>query len=110
MYKSEREKENNAQRARRDSNFTDSKAKIGKERGISGTEHEVTRYSDGSSTHHFGGPCGSSDYDENGEEWWGQAENHYPMIKKLSEEWDEKLLKENCPTIYKIKGPCGHFH
>jgi len=66
MYKSE--KENNAQKARRDSSFTDSKAKTGKERTISGSDVEVTRYSDGSSTYHHGGPCGSSDYDENGEE------------------------------------------
>lgn len=33
-----------------------------------GGEVEVTRYADGSSTYHFGGPCGPMSFDENGEE------------------------------------------
>lgn len=45
------------------------------------------------------------------EEWWGQAITHYPMIKKLhADTWGFKELSENCPIVYKIKGPCGHFH
>jgi len=40
----------------------------GKERTPSGNEVEVTRFSDGSSKVHFGGPCGSQTYDEYGEE------------------------------------------
>lgn len=38
------------------------------ERTPSGSEVAVTRYEDGSSTVHWGGPCGSTSYDENGEE------------------------------------------
>lgn len=63
-----KKEENNAQRAKRDSRFVDDDAKTTKERGPSGSEHEVTRYSDGSSTVHFGGMGGHVDYDENGEE------------------------------------------
>lgn len=44
------------------------------------------------------------------EEWWGQAETHYPMLKRLSFPDKESFLKEKCPLICKIKGPCGHFH
>lgn len=33
-----------------------------------GTDFKVTRYSDGTSTVHHGGPCGDTHYDENGEE------------------------------------------
>lgn len=44
------------------------------------------------------------------QEFWGQAETHQPMIKRLDKRFDEKLLKQNCPIVFKIKGPCGHFH
>ncbi len=33
-----------------------------------GSTFRVTRYKDGTSTVHHGGPCGDSHYDENGEE------------------------------------------
>lgn len=33
-----------------------------------GSDISVTRYRDGSSTVHWGGPCGSTNYDEFGEE------------------------------------------
>lgn len=33
-----------------------------------GSQVEVTRYKDGTSTYHFGGPVGIVHYDENGEE------------------------------------------
>lgn len=39
-----------------------------KERMASGEEVEVTRYSDGSSTYHFGGPVGSARFNADGEE------------------------------------------
>ena len=32
-----------------------------------GGKVEVTRYADGSSTYHFGGPCGPIHFDSNGE-------------------------------------------
>ena len=38
------------------------------ERNNTGGKTEVTRYSDGSSTYHHGGPCGPSSFDANGEE------------------------------------------
>lgn len=41
---------------------------VSEERTLSGSSVSVTRYADGTSTHHFGGPCGSANYDENGEE------------------------------------------
>lgn len=63
-----KDKDNNAKRAIYDENFTDLDATTEKERVLTGVEIEVTRYSDGSSTHHFGGPCGSVNYDEFGEE------------------------------------------
>jgi len=45
------------------------------------------------------------------EEWWGQAITHYPMIRKLhADTWGYEKLAENCPVVYKVKGPCGHFH
>ena len=34
----------------------------------SGSPVNITRYSDGSSTVNWGGPCGSTNYDANGEE------------------------------------------
>lgn len=61
-------KYNNAQKARDNKSFVDKKATKGKERLPSGEEIEVTRYSDGSSTHHFGAMAGDIEYDENGEE------------------------------------------
>jgi hypothetical protein len=33
-----------------------------------GNEEKITRFSDGSSTRHCGGPCGDMHYDEYGEE------------------------------------------
>jgi hypothetical protein len=66
MYTEDRE--NNAQRARRDNSFIDSQSKTSAERLGSGAFIQVTRYSDGSSTHNFGAMGGSQDYDENGEE------------------------------------------
>lgn len=38
------------------------------ERDNTGGKIKVTRYADGTSKYHFGGPCGSQCYDENGEE------------------------------------------
>lgn len=38
------------------------------EKDLSGNLVKVTRYSDGSSTVHWGGPCGSTSYDEYGNE------------------------------------------
>ncbi len=61
-------KENNAQRARRDKDYFDSKSKRSKEKGLVNDDVEVTRYSDGSSTYHHGGPAGDMSYDEFGEE------------------------------------------
>ena len=37
-------------------------------KGITSEKHRVTYYKDGSSTHHWGGPCGPTNYDEFGEE------------------------------------------
>lgn len=39
-----------------------------KESDNTGGEVEVTRYRDGSSTVHWGGPCSPTNYDANGEE------------------------------------------
>ena len=39
-----------------------------KERTASGSDVEVTRFKDGTSRVNWGGPCGSSCYDANGEE------------------------------------------
>jgi len=36
--------------------------------GSTGTTHRVTRFQDGSSTYHFGGPVGDVHYDEYGNE------------------------------------------
>lgn len=66
MY-SER-KYNNAQRARANDSFYDEDAEETTQELSSGSSVPVTNYSDGSSTVHFGGPCGPVDYDENGEE------------------------------------------
>jgi hypothetical protein len=68
MYSSERSKPNNAQRARDDKNYSDKNATKSKRRLGSGSEVDVTDWSDGSSTHHFGGPVGDVEFDENGEE------------------------------------------
>lgn len=38
------------------------------EKGISGSKHRVRRFSDGTSTVYWGGPCFPTSYDENGEE------------------------------------------
>lgn len=65
MYKS---RKNNAQKARRDSRYYDLYSKTRWENDNTGGKVKVTRYSDGSSTYHFGGPCGSQDYDEFGNE------------------------------------------
>lgn len=62
------EDENYAQQAAWDKLFEDIHKKKEVVTGPSGSETEVTYYSDGSSTVHFGGPCGPSNYDENGEE------------------------------------------
>jgi hypothetical protein len=43
------------------------------------------------------------------EEWIGQIQTHHPMLRRLPGDWDEEILK-NCPAVFKIKGPCGHFH
>lgn len=45
------------------------------------------------------------------QEWWGMVLSpHHAMVMKIPEgEWDKKLLREG-PTVFKIKGPCGHFH
>jgi hypothetical protein len=59
--------ENNAQRASSDSRYRDSGAKRTRER-FNGADYERTDYSDGSSTVHHGGPCGSTDYDHLGRE------------------------------------------
>lgn len=58
---------NNAQRAREEG-FEDEDSIEVEETTNSGTKLKVTYYSDGSSTSHFGGPVGSTDYDENGDE------------------------------------------
>lgn len=42
--------------------------KRGIEKGITGEDLEVIRYADGTSKVIWGGPCGSTCYDENGEE------------------------------------------
>ena len=66
--KQEDKKYNYAHRASAKERFTDDKKEESKVKLSSGSYIDVTYYSDGSSTHHFGGPCGSTDYDENGEE------------------------------------------
>lgn len=35
---------------------------------LNGERVRVTRYRDGSSTYHYGGPCGDVQYDSNGDE------------------------------------------
>ena len=62
------DKRNDAQRASEDSSFSDPFAKTTTEVGISGSEHEVTNYSDGSSTVNFGGMGGKVNYDRYGRE------------------------------------------
>lgn len=59
---------NYAQRSEMDSRFIDRDAKTGKITGCAGDDISVTNYSDGSSTYHFGGPCGNVSYNEFGEE------------------------------------------
>lgn len=61
-------KENNAQRSSSDKRFKDEKSSKEKVRNNSGGYNEVTYYSDGSSTTHFGGPVGDVNYDKYGRE------------------------------------------
>lgn len=58
---------NNAQKAREDKSFNDSKKEESSKK-INGTDVPVTYWSDGSTTTHFGGPVGDYESDENGEE------------------------------------------
>ena len=60
-------KENNAQRASSNRNYRDSGA-IRRTIHFNGSDYETTDYSDGSSTVHHGGPCGSTNYDHLGRE------------------------------------------
>ena len=57
----------NAQRASSDSTYSDPYSKQ-HEYKWNGETVRTTNYSDGSSTVHHGGPCGSVNYDEFGEE------------------------------------------
>lgn len=59
---------NNAQKDSKNSLFEDKNSKEETERLTSGTSVKVTRYSDGSSKVHFGGPVGDVNFDENGEQ------------------------------------------
>ena len=59
---------NNAQKSREDKRFQDSRSSKETIKTSGGGEVDVTTYSDGSSKVHFGGPCGSVDYDEFGRE------------------------------------------
>lgn len=61
-------KRNYAQRASTNPDFVDPQLKEVYEKTPTGGEVQVTRYSDGSSTVHFGGPCGPQNYNEFGEE------------------------------------------
>lgn len=62
------EDENYAQQAAWDELFEDIHKKREVITGPSGSETEVTYYSDGSYTYHHGGPCGSTHYDKYGNE------------------------------------------
>jgi hypothetical protein len=61
-------KKNNAQKSRDNKRYKDSKATTYKTKTPGGGKVEVTSYSDGSSTAHFGGPCGPVEYDQFGRE------------------------------------------
>jgi hypothetical protein len=65
MYK---EGKNNAQKSRENKRYKDSRATTYKTKTAGGGEVEVTSYSDGSSTVHFGGLGGSVEYDQFGRE------------------------------------------
>jgi hypothetical protein len=67
MYKNSKT-ENNAQRTRNDKRFNDPKKEETREKTAGGGYVNQTHYSDGSSTVNWGGPCGSTDYDEYGRE------------------------------------------
>lgn len=61
-------KPNNAQRSRDDERFNDPRKEQKREKTPGGGYIDKTYYSDGSSTVNWGGPCGSTDYDEFGRE------------------------------------------
>lgn len=65
MFRNERPmcKRNNKDRMEERKDYVDEMEDNG-----TGGKVRVTRYSDGTSTVHWGGPCGSVNYDENGEE------------------------------------------
>lgn len=68
MYPKNPKDSNFAQKASEDSNFNDPDQEEGKLTIPGGSQIDVTYYSDGSSTHHFGPMAGDCNYDENGEE------------------------------------------
>ena len=59
---------NRAQRSRDKGFVPERDEKTREERSSTGGYEEITRYNDGSSTRHCGGPCGDQDYDEFGNE------------------------------------------
>jgi len=62
------DRRNNAQRSLDDPFFEDRGSRTGYEPNNTGGKTRVTRYSDGSSTVHHGGPVGDTQYNEFGEE------------------------------------------
>lgn len=67
MYNS-RNKQNNAQKKRSNPYFKDDKAREVESTDLVGNKVKTTRYSDGSTTYHFGGLGGDISYDEYGNE------------------------------------------